>query len=180
MKIYDISRDIFSTPVYPGDTAPAFVRVREIGKGSECNLTDFSMCAHNATHVDAPCHFVDGGKTVEEIPLSACVGEAEVIFFSDTEKIKKSALKRILLKNCGGIDTELAHCLADKGVMLVGLEAQSVGDADVHRILLSRGVVLLEGINLEDVPCGKYLLSAAPIKLGGSDGAPCRALLIEY
>ena len=48
----------------------------------------------------------------------------------------------------------------------------------VHLIMLGAEVVLLEGIRLEAVPEGAYLLNAAPINLGGADGAPCRATLI--
>ena len=50
---------------------------------------------------------------------------------------------------------------------------------EVHLILLGAEVVLLEGIVLKEVEEGKYFLSAAPLNLGGSDGSPCRAVLIR-
>ena len=72
---------------------------------------------------------------------------------------------------------------ASSGILLLGNESQTVGPEDapmaVHLIMLGAKIVLLEGIRLADVPAGSYLLDAAPINLGGSDGAPCRAVLIE-
>ena len=76
--IYDISQEIFSCQVYPGDPAPERKELSSIEKGDSYNLTAFSMCAHNGTHIDAPVHFIKDGKTVDEICLEAFVGKAYV------------------------------------------------------------------------------------------------------
>ncbi len=196
MKIYDISQEIFSSAVYPGDTAPARQEICRISAGDLYNLTDFSMCAHNGTHIDAPFHFLQEGKTVEEIPLEKMVGICFVASFegmltgedagqilSAARAAKEEAARRILLKGNAIVTEEAAKVFAEAEVFLIGVESQSVGDIHapmaVHLVLLRREVVLLEGIRLGDVTDGVYFLNAAPISLGGADGAPCRAILIE-
>lgn len=196
MKIYDISQEVFGSVVFPGDPAPKREILNTIEGGGVCNLTAFSMCAHNGTHVDAPCHFCRGGKTVDEIPLSKTVGYAFVAAHEgilgalDAERILArakaactEAWKRILLKGKLTVSQEAAEVFAEAGIDLIGNESQTVGPESgpmqVHLILLGKEVVLLEGIRLSAVPEGVYLLNAAPISLGGSDGAPCRAILIE-
>ena len=78
MKIYDISQEVFNCKVYPGDPAPKKEVLNSIQDGDLYNLTAFSMCAHNGTHIDAPFHFIKNGKTVDEIDLEAFVGMAYV------------------------------------------------------------------------------------------------------
>ncbi|MBQ8897491.1 MAG: cyclase family protein, partial [Clostridia bacterium] len=78
MKIYDISQEVFGCQVYPGDPMPEKKELKSMEKGEVYNLTAFSMCAHNGTHIDAPCHFIKDGKTVDEICLEAFVGMAYV------------------------------------------------------------------------------------------------------
>ena len=78
MKIYDISQEVFSCQVYPGDPAPRKEMLSLMEKGDLYNLTTFSMCAHNGTHIDAPFHFIKDGKTVDAICLEALVGMAFV------------------------------------------------------------------------------------------------------
>lgn len=196
MKIYDISQEIFTCAVFPGDPAPKKETLYEISKGNLCNLTAFSMCAHNGTHVDAPYHFIDGGKTVEELDLAKLVGYAYVAEFEGTlsaedaknilckaASAKAESVKKILIKGNATVSLDAARIFADAGVDLVGNESQTVGpeDApmDVHLLLLGAEVVLLEGIRLGHVPEGVYLLDAAPLSLAGADGSPCRAILIE-
>ncbi len=196
MKIYDISREIFGCTVYPGDTVPEKKEVRRMAKGDRYNLTDFSMCAHNGTHVDAPFHFFEEGKTVDQMVLSKMVGSCFVTTLEGdlTEAhadaiLKKAqaadpeAAKRILLRGNAMVTEEGASRLAH-AIDLIGVESQSVGDVDapmkVHTILLRQEVVLLEGLCLQEVPDGMYFLSAAPLNLGGCDDAPCRAILIEF
>ena len=82
MKIYDISQEVFSSVVFPGDPAPKREILASVQAGDVCNLTAFSMCAHNGTHIDAPYHFLNDGKTVEALPLSKTVGEAYVTHFN--------------------------------------------------------------------------------------------------
>ncbi len=195
MKIYDISQELFSCVVYPGDTVPTMVAVSRTDRGDLYNLTDISLCAHNGTHVDAPFHFLENGNTVDKIPLEKTVGACYVAAHTGmmsaeeaTEILRQAtvldaeAARRILIKGESVMTTEAAKVFARADVDLIGVESQSVGDVSapmaVHKILLSEEIVLLEGIRLEAVDEGCYFLSAAPIHLRGADGAPCRAVLI--
>ncbi|MBR6555765.1 MAG: cyclase family protein [Clostridia bacterium] len=196
MKIYDISQEVFSCTVYPGDPAPERQALCRMEQGDLYNLTAFRMCAHNGTHLDAPYHFFKDGKTVEQLPLESCVGPCYVAAYdgamteadaaailAQAAQVHSEAVQRILLKGNALVTEAAARAFADAGVLLLGVESQSVGPEDapmaVHKILLGNNTVLLEGVRLTEVPQGVYLLSAAPLNLGGCDGAPCRAVLIE-
>ena len=190
MKIYDISQEVFSCTVYPGDPRPEKRMLCSTAAGDVYNLTAFSMCAHNGTHIDAPFHFLPEGKTVERLPLDAFVGDCFVARYQGdvtaedarTILVKAAGAERILIAGDVTVTEEAAQVFARSGIKLLGNEGQSVGPADapmaVHKILLSREIVLLEGILLSDVPEGCYFLSAVPLNLAGADGAPCRAYLI--
>ena len=195
MKIYDISQEVFSCRVYPGDPAPEKKTLGSMEKGDLYNLTAFSMCAHNGTHIDAPFHFLKGGKTVDAICLEAFVGMAYVavhhgtVFGDDAAAIMEKAkgqnpeaAKRILIKGDAEVSLEAAKVFASSDILLLGNESQTVGPEDVpmavHQALLGAEVVLLEGIRLTTVPEGVYFLNAAPLNLSGADGSPCRAVLI--
>ena len=190
MKIYDISQEVFSCTVYPGDPRPEKRMLCSTAAGDVYNLTAFSMCAHNGTHIDAPFHFLPEGKTVERLPLDVFVGDCFVARYQGdvtaedarTILVKAAGAERILIAGDVTVTEEAAQVFARSGIKLLGNEGQSVGPADapmaVHKILLSREIVLLEGILLSDVPEGYYFLSAVPLNLAGADGAPCRAYLI--
>ena len=195
MKIYDISQEVFNSQVYPGDPIPEKKMLQSMENGDLYNLTAFSMCAHNGTHVDAPRHFIKDGKTVNEIPLESVVGIAYVTVHNgalgaeDADRIVKAArendpeaAKRILIKGDAVLSIEAAEVFAASGILLLGNESQSVGPEDApmatHLALLSCEVILLEGIRLSEIAEGVYFLSAAPLNLSGADGAPCRAILI--
>ncbi|MBE6980481.1 MAG: cyclase [Ruminococcaceae bacterium] len=191
MKIYDISQEVFSCAVYPGDPRPERQTVYSTGAGDLYNLTSFAMCAHNGTHVDAPFHFLQNGKTVDQMDLTCFVGDCFVarheghVTAGDAKEILKNAggAERILIGGKATVTAEAAEVFAAGGIKLLGNEGQTVGPEDapmqVHLILLGAGIALLEGIVLEDVPEGRYFLSAAPLNLSGADGAPCRAYLID-
>ena len=192
MKIYDISQEVFSCAVYPGDPKPEKQTVYSTGAGDLYNLSFFAMCAHNGTHVDAPFHFLHDGKTVDQIDLSHFVGDCFVarhegdVTAADAENILKKAdgTERILIAGNATVTIEAAEVFAAGGIKLLGNEGQTVGPEDapmqVHLILLCAGIALLEGIVLQGIPEGQYFLSAAPLNLGGADGAPCRAYLIDW
>ena len=196
MKIYDISQEVFGCQVYPGDPAPAKEILQSMETGEVYNLTAFSMCAHNGTHIDAPFHFIKDGKTVDQVSLEAFVGMAYVAehhgvvtgddaaaILAKAKRHSPEAAKRILLKGDVEVSLEAAQVFAASGLFLLGNEPQTVGPEDapmaVHLALLGAGVVLLEGIRLAEVPEGVYLLNASPLNLSGADGAPCRAILME-
>ena len=190
MKIYDISQEVFSCCVYPGDPKPEKQTLCATADGAVYNLTAFSMCAHNGTHIDAPFHFLPEGKTVEQLPLETFVGDCFVarwegdITAGDAEAILEKArgAERLLIAGSATVTAGAAKVFASGDLRLLGCEGQTVGPEEapmeVHLILLGRGIALLEGIILENVPEGHYFLSAAPLNLAGTDGAPCRAYLI--
>ena len=194
MKIIDISQEVFGCAVYPGDPKPEKKTMMQISEGAVCNLSAFSMCAHNGTHVDAPLHFIDGGKSIDRVALDRFIGYAYVaahegdILAADAERILEKAAEsdpraaeRILVKGRAVVTAEAARVFAEKKIKLFGNESQTVGPEnapmEVHLIMLGAEIVLLEGIRLADVEEGTYLLHAAPLNLGGAEGAPCRATL---
>ena len=196
MKIYDISQEIFGCEVYPGDPAPEKEELLKISDGAVCNLTAFHMCAHNGTHVDAPYHFYENGKTISELDLDCFIGMAYVaehdgvVTAQDARSIleraaeaDEQAAKRILIKGKAVVSVEAAQIFAEAKLLLIGNESQTFGTEDapmeVHLKLLSAPMVLLEGIRLGEVSEGVYFLNAAPIHLGNGDGAPCRAVLMK-
>lgn len=195
MKIYDISQEVLGCQVYPGDPTPKKRVISSMEKGDLYNLTAFSMCAHNGTHIDAPFHFIKGGKTVDSVSLDTFIGMAYVAEYNGIvsaddateilEKAKKQnseAAKRILIKGDAEVSAEAAKVFAESNILLLGNESQTVGPEnapmEVHLILLGAGAVLLEGIRLAEVSEGVYFLNAAPLNLSGADGSPCRAILI--
>lgn len=196
MKVYDISQEVLGCSVYPGDPAPQRTIMQSMEDGALYNLSGFQMCAHNGTHIDAPAHFIKDGKTVDEITLEAVVGMAYVtqcdgvVTAAAADAILRKAwaadsraARRILIKGSAEVSLEAAEVFACADILLVGNESQSVGSENapmaVHKALLSRGIVLLEGVRLSEVPEGVYLLSAAPLNIMGAEGAPCRAVLID-
>ena len=203
MKIFDISQEVFECAVYPGDPPPERIIMSRICDGAVCNLTALKMCAHNGTHVDAPYHFLNQGKAIDQVSLNRFVGYAYVaahegdLSAADAEEILNQArlasvssgiagcdcFSRILVKGKVVVTEAAAQVFADHGILLFGNESQTVGPEAapmaVHLIMLGHEIVLLEGIRLSAVETGVYFLNAAPLNLGGSDGAPCRAWLIS-
>ena len=195
MRVYDISQEVLNCVVFPGDPAPYREQVKKIDDGELYNLSMIHMCAHNGTHVDAPYHFINEGRTIESIEPERFVGmayvteHAGVVSAQDAKNIltkaksaDAEAAQRILVKGNAVISLEAAKVFAAEGILLIGNESQTVGPEDapmaVHKVLLGANVVLLEGIRLTKVPEGVYLLSAAPLNFAGADGAPCRAMLV--
>ena len=192
MKIYDISQEVFSCAVYPGDPKPEKKTMCSLDAGDVCNLTALAMCAHNGTHIDAPFHFLRDGKTVDRMDLGVFVGDCYVarhdgdVLAADAQTILQGAdgAERILIAGDSTVTEAAAEVFAYSDIKLIGNESQTVGPENapmrVHKILLGQGIALLEGVVLKDVPQGRYFLSAAPLNLGGADGAPCRAYLIDW
>ena len=180
--------------MYPGDPEPELYKLESMEDGELYNLSAFSMCSHNGTHVDAPKHFLQNGKTIEQIDLDYFVGDCYVAR-CDGEITKEvaehimdcaknvNASERVLIAGKAIVTESGAEVFANAKIKLLGNESQSVGPEEapmaVHLILLRAGIVLLEGIVLDKVEEGKYFLSAAPLNLKSCEGAPCRAYLIK-
>jgi arylformamidase len=194
--IIDISQEVFSCRVYPGDPAPERRVLSSMAEGADYNLTALSLCAHNGTHVDAPFHFIRDGKPIDQVPLTKFIGPAWVeshtgdVTAEDARAMLARAAasgtgaeKRILVKGPATLTLEAAQVLAAAGIDLFGNESQTVGPeeapAAVHLAFLGAEVVLLEGIRLSHVPEGAWLLNCAPLNLSGCDGSPCRAFLVR-
>ena len=196
MKIYDISQELFSCVVFTGDPAPRREVLFSMEEGALYNLTALSLCAHNGTHIDAPYHFIENGKNLSQVSLESFVGMAYVaehtgdISAEDAIEILEKARtaggncsKRILIKGNAVVTLAAAEVFSEAGLLLFGNESQTVGPENapmaVHLKMLGADMAFLEGIRLAEVSEGVYFLNAAPIHLGGADGAPCRAVLVE-
>lgn len=191
MKIYDITPDILCARLYPGDSMPRLERRAKIADGNEYNLSDISMCLHTGAHIDAPLHFFEDGAAVDVLPPAKFVGRCVVkaakgpVTAQWIEKNLPWDCKRLIIK-CGAngylMDNAVFElCRFD--MELVGIDALSIAppenEGPVHRELLNHGIAVLEGIDLTDIEPGEYFLFAPPLKIGGAEAAPCRALLIK-
>lgn len=191
MILYDISRDILTTKPYEGDPAPEVAVLSNIENGDAYNMTQVTMCTHNATHIDAPKHFDDDGATIGKIRLSHLYGKCTVVTIDgiltgeDMEELLPHCKKRLILHGKGNayLTSSAAQVVAESGLVLIGTDSQSIAapfdELRTHLELARAGVVVLENLFLEGVQDGVYTLSAFPIKLSGLEAAPCRAVLID-
>lgn len=208
MRIYDVSVGITpDMPVWPGDPPVRLNRVRSMEDGAEANVTHFEAGVHVGTHIDAPLHFIKGGRSVDAVPLKSLIGRVYVVDLRRAQVLNAATLetakipprtRRLLFKTRNSdywtkgerkfqrdfvaVDSSGAEWLVRKGVRLVGVDYLSIapfGDAaPTHRILLQAGVVVVEGLSLAGVSQGRYSIYCLPLKLVGSDGAPARVILV--
>jgi len=206
VKIFDISLTLSPQSIRWVTAQPLeLIERKRMSRGDPNNSSSIHTSVHAGTHVDAPFHFVPGGATIEALPLELFVGPAKVcavepgarITAAEVEKAGVGGEARVLFKtrnssllkkgvydpSFASFAVDGARALVDLGVKLVGLDYLSAAAADeqvaVHRAFLDHGVILLEGIDLSEVPPGRYELFCPPVKLAGADGAPCRAILRE-
>lgn len=181
--IYDISKELFTTECYPGDPSANFSEWFSIDKGNPCNLHVINIGTHTGTHIDAPSHFIREGIGVDKIDLSKTFGKCIVIErdgLLDHEVLNDKCSRddeRILVKGAGVLTEEGAQYLVEKKIKLYGTELNTVGDKEIHRILLSNNIVILENLSLEGIFPGRYNVCALPLKMGRMDGSPVRAIL---
>lgn len=208
-RIYDVSVPIRDGGlIYPGNPEIHVSLQQSITLGAGANVSNLSFGSHTGTHVDAEHHFFENGATVDQIPLETVMGPATVLAFgpdvmavtaADLAKHDLSGVSRLLLKtrNSGYLTQDPAfhqdftylapdgaEYLVKLGVKLVGIDYLSIeqfhsGHHRTHLTLLGAGVVIVEGLNLLDVPQGVYTFFCFPIKLAGCDGAPARAVLVD-
>lgn len=191
MILHDISRDALTTPVYEGDPVPEAQLLKSIEEGDEYNLSYIKMTTHSGTHVDAPLHFSEDGKPVDQLRLSTFYGKCTVISIegiltgSDMERLLPYCKRRVIFHGEGKtfLSYSAAIVLAESKVVLVGTDADSIAppfdEAKTHRTLARAGITVLENLNLSAIRDGEYDLCAFPIKLAGLEAAPCRAILFE-
>ena len=188
MKIYDISRDLIKSLPYPGDEPPRLRAIHRMKDGESYNLSRLETSMHAGTHVDAPLHFIASGKDIAAMPLTHFVGECVVLTVPKTPLdamyfMKRPFAPRILLHGEGQLTESAIGYLYNQGCVLIGTNKQSIGsysdELSVHVALLGYGVAVLENLELRNVPDGRYTLYAAPLKISGAEGAPCRAILVS-
>ena len=208
MKIYDITNTISAeTPIYKGDPGVDITSFKAIARGDSANVSHIACGVHTATHVDAPNHFIEGGRRVHELDLEKLTGPCRVIHMADDvvgikpEHVGEiSGVSRVLFKTRNSafwnepelgfrsdfsyLTPETANYLVEKSIVLVGIDYLSIEksgspDHPVHITLLKNEVVILEGVDLRQIPPGDYELICLPLKYDGStgDGSPARTIL---
>ena len=196
-------------PTWPGDAPIAVEPTSRIGQGGSSNVSRLGMSSHTLTHVDPPSHFIDKGLTVDRLPLDVLIGPAVVvephpeknlISATDLGQLGLRDAERVLIKTrnsylwAGGpyefqpdyisLSKDAAAWLVSRGVKLVGVdylsvEAYGARRHPVHHTLLGNGIVVVEGLNLTQVPEGHYQLICLPLKIQNGDGAPARVVLMR-
>lgn len=206
MTLIDISPALAAeTPVFPGDTAFSAVRTWTLGPDCPVNVSKFETTTHIGAHADAPLHYDAAGAAIDAVPLDAYIGPCTVVHALDVRRrldvaqletiVRGRTINpRILIRfyqtapqaewDAGfpAIAPDAVHWLADRGVILIGvdtpsLDPQSSKLMDAHRAVFARGLRILEGLVLDAVAEGDYELIAPPLKLAGLDAAPVRAVL---
>lgn len=201
MQIYDVSVPLSAaTPTYPGDPGIEIKQWKDLANGDAANVSLIHFGLHSGTHVDAPAHFIEGGTTVENLPLQSLIGEAEVVEVDEHIQVIDenfiaancvSGSQRVLFKTRNSsfwnspeegfrldytyIDPTAAARLVASGIKLVGIDYLSVEGPgtekyETHHILLSNSVVILEGLDLRKVPAGLYELICLPLKIAEGKG----------
>ncbi len=191
MKLIDISTELMSAPVYPGDPKPQLEQIASRNNGQAYNLSAIHTCTHTGTHIDTPRHYDTNGADAASLSLEAFIGHCRVVSIPNGELDEATAARlpgdfpRLLLcsNGKGWLSLKAAQILADKGILLIGTDSLSIGSGDseaaVHRFLLRHGIAILEGLSLSHVETDAYFLIAPPLKIAGADGTPVRALLID-
>jgi len=208
MKLYDVTVPVSeSVPIYKGDPAVKIGASSTMSDGAHANVSHLCFGAHTGTHVDAPNHFIDGTRRVEDLDLEKLIGPCRVVVIDDgvteigPEHLPElTGVERLLFKTRNSafwsepetgfrtdftyISPEAARKLAASDVKLVGIDYLSVekfGSTDfgTHIALLEKEIVILEGLDLRDVPAGDYEIACLPLKYvgGNGDGAPARTIL---
>lgn len=191
-------------PSYPGNPEFVIEPVKRIADGASSNVSKLTLGTHTGTHVDAPRHFFDDGAGADALRLDVLIGRAIVVELPRGGAIAADTLadagvdgqERVLLKTpnsrlwaSGAFHRDYAYLsedgaayLADRGTRLVGVDYLSVEQfkkpgAPAHRVLLSRSIVIIEGLNLSDASPGEYEMYCLPLRIAGADGAPARVVL---
>lgn len=204
--LYDISPEITERlAVFPGDTPFERKVSVDYAGGSNYLASSIHGTVHLGAHVDAPNHYRQGASGISDRSLEYYLGDCQVIsvVLPRGERIRPSHLgstqvqaKRVLFKtgsfpdpnrwngDFNSLSPELVIWLAERGVILVGIDTPSIDPADdqrmeSHQIVAERDLAILEGVVLQGVPDGMYTLVALPLKLKDADASPVRAVLVK-
>ncbi|MBZ0192428.1 MAG: cyclase family protein [Candidatus Kuenenia stuttgartiensis] len=205
MTFYDVTVPISNAMItWPSDPAVSITGTSLISRGDFCNLSELKIGSHCGTHIDAPSHFLENGRTIDQLALENLIGEATVFEFkhkenidvSDIKQLRFDNVKRVLFKTVNSsywkfstfkkdfvyLTKDAAQYLVDKGIRLVGVDYLSVEKfesqlAETHHTLLRNDVIILEGLDLSNVERGRYELIALPLKIKDGDGSPARVVL---
>jgi arylformamidase len=204
MKIYDVTVPLSKElVVYPGDPHVKINRRTKVNEeDAKYNLSRYSFGSHSGTHVDAPYHLIEGGGTVDKLPLELLIGRARVVevtapcidetvleefdFTVDARvlfKTRNSYLwsQKSFVKDYVYITPGAARSLVNDGIKVVGIDYLSVekfdAEPETHMALLKAGTVIIEGLDLRDVEPGDYELICLPLKIKDGDGSPARVVL---
>ncbi len=173
MKIYDVSTGLHSGMyVYPGD--PEFHKTPL--KSGESYISALSLGTHTGTHIDAPSHYFLNGKTIDHIGFENLIMPAEVVTSPHLPSKKSQA---VLFKNAVPLSMEIAEQLLRDGVKTIGCDILSIGDDEVHRLLLKEEVVIIEMLDLSKISDGVYRMIALPLKIEEADASPARVVLLD-
>ena len=192
MKLIDISRTVQEAPIYPGASPILVEQVYDMNKGDPFNASKITTGSHMGTHADAGRHFVKGNTIgVDQLELFRFYGPCRVVTVPEKTLITKAALEgkiegceRLVIHGGGQsyLTKDAADYIVEKGVLTVVTDGWSIApmdnEAEIHEIILAPGLAVVENVILDGVTDGDYILCAFPIKIGGCDGSPVRAVLI--
>lgn len=172
-RVIDITRELLSTPPYPGDDAPS-LKAAALRSDMAGFLTQYlTTSLHGATHFDAPLHLCENGTDVAAIELASCMGSC-IVTSDPSAKAQRLLLRGVQLS---AKQAEMLDCI------LIGTDKNSIAlprcEKEVHRILFEKGIVILENLNLDAASDGEYTLVALPLKIRGGEASPTRAILIK-
>lgn len=210
MKIFDVTVPISEdAPIYEGDPRVQIEAVLKLADGAAANVSHLCFGAHTATHVDAPNHFIEGTRMVDELELEKMIGPCRVVGVPDDVMLIEpehigpfDGVERIVFRTRNSafwndpeagfrtdftaISAATARLLADADIKLVGIDYLSIEafgswDHPVHLTLLEKEIVILEGLDLRGIEPGDYEIACLPLKfIGGTgDGAPARTVLVK-
>lgn len=207
--MYDISMTIKKDMlVYKGkdEIRPRLSTVRDFTQG-DAHESELQMNVHTGTHVDAPLHMLEDGSNADLFFAENPFYQAQLIDLTELdEKITAADLKEyeieensfLILKTKNSIPGFLeetpekfiylaesgAEYLIDNNIKGVGIDTNGIERAQsehpTHKKLLAQPIMILEGLRLNEVPAGNYVLLLSLLKIADSDGLPGRAYLFEH
>ena len=193
MRLIDITRTVQDAPIYPGSSPVIIERTSDMQKGAHANTSMITTGSHMGTHADAFSHFIKDSTTgVDKMELLYYYGECRVVTVPDNTMITPEILngridycKRLVIHGNGYsyLTKEAAQYIVDTNILTIVTDAMSIAppgnEVEIHALILGAEIAVVENVILDGVKDGEYTLCAFPMKIGGCDGAPVRAVLIS-